>query len=295
MEAILISASDPSDLMNISDPGLPYRFDQVFSAKGFGAKRLEKKRLKLIKEINPVVQTLLTEGEQVQFVSWGAEYSFVEQYFMGIWAHLINRRALVFTNRRILIIQIDSRRKALKLKTQLRFECIESLAKRTFGYIGFVLRNKKKLFITGIPRKDRKAIKEMVSSRIQSQSSNAIGLGAGVENLCPKCGHKVVGFPDRCNQCASGFKSARKAGRLSLLFPGLGDLYLGHRGLGSMEIFAGLLSWSFIVLPLAFGAWAGENDWALTAAVAAGVFFFVHISDFWITRRVGFKGIYPAD
>jgi predicted RNA-binding Zn-ribbon protein involved in translation (DUF1610 family) len=213
---------------------------------------------------------------------------------MGIWSHLINRCALVLTDRRILIIQIDSRRRAMKLKTQIRFECIEGFAKRTFGYLGFVLRNKKKLYLTGIPRKDRKAIRALVENRIQTQSSNAIGLGGGVENLCPQCGNKVIGFPDRCNQCASAFKSARKAGLLSLAFPGLGDLYLGHRALGVFEILGGILSWSFLVLPLAVGTWQGEGDWTLTATVAGAVFLFVHRTDFWIPRRIGFKGIYPA-
>ena len=294
MEAILKSANDPSDLLNISDANLPYRFDQIFSAEGFGAKRLARNRLKLIQEIDPIVQTLLNDGESVRLVSWGVEYAFVEQMFMGIWAHLINRCALVFTDRRVLIIQIDSRRRALGLKTQLRFECIEGFAKRTFGYLGFTLRNKKKLYITGIPRKDRKAIRELLQDRIQTGPSNAIGLGVGVENLCPQCGNKVVGFPDRCKQCASPFKSARRAGLLSLAFPGLGDLYLGHRTLGAIEILGGMLSWSILVLPQALGAWQGENDWGLTTIVAAGVFLFVHVGDFWITRRVGFKGIYPA-
>ncbi len=297
MEAILKSTTDPSDLLNISDASLPYHFDQIFSAEGFGAKRLAKNRLKLIQEIDPVVQAMLGEGERVQLVSWGVEYSFVEQVFMGIWSHLINRCALVFTDRRILIVQINSRRKAMSLKTQVRYECIEGFAKRTFGYLGFVMRNKKTLYITGIPRKDRKAIKEMINRRIQTGASNAIGFGfgAGVENLCPQCGNKVVGFPDRCKQCASAFKSGRKAGLLSLAFPGLGDFYLGHRGLGAFEIIGGLLSWTFIVLPLAYGTWQGESDWTLTALVAAGVFLFVHVTDFWITRRIGFKGIYPAD
>jgi hypothetical protein len=295
MEAILTSTTNPTDLLNISDASLPYRFDRIFSAQGFGAKRLAKKRLKLIQQIDPVVQTMLCEGERVQLVSWGVEYSFLEQIFMGIWSHLINRCALVLTDRRILIIQIDSRRRVQQLKTQLRFECIESLAKRTFGYIGFVLRNERKLYITGMPRKDRKAIKALVLQRLQTKASNAIGQRGGLENLCPKCGNRVIGFPDRCKQCATAFKSARKAGLLSLVFPGLGDLYLGHRGLGAFEIFAGVLSWSLIVLPMAFAAWQGEADWILTAGVAAAVFVFVHVTDFWITRRVGFKGIYPAD
>ena len=59
MEAILSSASDPSDLLNISDSKIPYRFDQIFTATGFGAKRLAKNRLKLMKAIDPHVQTLL--------------------------------------------------------------------------------------------------------------------------------------------------------------------------------------------------------------------------------------------
>ena len=40
MEAILNSASDPSDLLNISDSKIPYHFDRIFCAEGFGAKGL---------------------------------------------------------------------------------------------------------------------------------------------------------------------------------------------------------------------------------------------------------------
>ena len=295
MEAILNSVSDPSDLLNVSDPRLPYRFEQIFSAEGFGAKRLERNRLKLIKEIDPVVQRLLTDGEQVEFVTWGVDYSFAEQFFMGIWSQLINRRALVFTDRRILLIQINSRRKALDLKAQIRFECIDSFAKGTFGYLGFVLRNRKKLLLTGIPRKDRKAIRSLIANRLERTASNAIGAGTGVENLCPKCGNKVMGFPDRCNQCAIAFKSARKAGYLSLAFPGLGDLYLGHRWLGWLEMIGGTFAWCAIALPMALAAQAGDGDWIAVAAAMAIVFTFVHVPDCWITRRVGFKGIYPLN
>lgn len=291
MEAILSSASQPSDLLNISDSNIPYRFDQIFSATGFGARRLAKNRLKLMKEIDPHVQAFLSEGEKVQFVSWGVEYSFVEQYLMGLWAHLINRRALVFTDRRILMIQISSRRKVLDLKTQLRYQAIDEFAKRTFGYIGFVLRNGKKLNLTGIPRKDRKAIKTLVSERLSATRADAPGLG--IENLCPKCGNKVMGYPGRCNQCTQAFKSANRAGWLSLAFPGLGDLYLGHRWLGITEILGALFVWGAIAVPFALTTFSEGGPWIVSAGVASGIFVFVHGTDCWITRRVGFKGIYP--
>ena len=291
MEAILSSASDPSDLLNISDSGIPYRFDQIFSAQGFGAKRLAKNRLKLMKAIDPHVQTLLAPGEKVQFVSWGVEYSWVEQYLMGLWAYLINRRALVFTDQRILMIQINSRRKVLDLKTQLRFQAIDKFVKRRFGYSEFLMRNGKKFTIRGIPRKDRKAIKSLVDERLSATRADAPGLG--IENLCPKCGNKVMGFPERCNQCAQAFKSANKAGWLSLALPGLGDLYLGHRALGIMEILGALFAWGAIVCPLAWITFVEGGPWIVPAGVASGVFVFVHGTDCWITRRVGFKGIYP--
>lgn len=37
----------------------------------------------------------------------------------------------------------------------------------------------------------------------------------------------MVGRPAACPSCRGAIKSARKAGLLSLLFPGLGDLHLG--------------------------------------------------------------------
>ena len=292
MEAILSSATEPGDLLNVSDSRIPYRFDQIFNAKGFGAKRLAKNRLKLMKAIDSQVQNILTDGEKVQFVSWGVEYSFAEQCLMGLWAHLINRRALVFTDRRILMIQINSRRKVLDLKMQLRFQAIDKFATRTFGYVGFMLRNGKRFNITGIPRKDRKAIKAFVARKISETRADAPGLG--IENLCPKCGNKVMGFPERCHQCAQSFKSANRAGWLSLAFPGLGDLYLGHRWLGVTEIFGGLFAWGAIAFPFAWASYSDGSPWIVSAGVAAGVFVFVHGVDCWITRRMGFKGIYPV-
>ena len=293
MEAILNSASDPSDLVNVSDSNLPYRFDQIFSAQGFGAKRLERNRLKLMKEIDPLVQRLLADGERVQFVTWGMDYTFLEQFIMGIWALLINRRALVLTDRRILILQIDTRRRALDLKAQLRYQAIEKITKGTFGYIAFTLRNRKKLVFSGVPGKDRKAIKAFVDEKLTLTRADAPVLG--VENLCPRCGVRVRGFPERCNQCPQAFKSGKRAGWLSLVFPGLGDLYLGHRWLGLLEICGAALAWLVILIPFAFAAYTEGTSWTLPASVAAAVFLFVHGTDSWIARRVGLKGIYPAD
>jgi hypothetical protein len=155
----------------------PYRFGRIFQARGFGAKRLAKKRLRLMQAADEEVQSMLSESEKVEFVSWGVEHSFVEQYFMGLCAHFINRRSLVFTNRRILMFQIDSRWKVSGLKSQVRYRAITKVARGGLGTIGLVLRDGSKLCATGLPRKDRKPVKALVSGELQAIRADASGLG----------------------------------------------------------------------------------------------------------------------
>lgn len=292
MEAILRRVTDPSDLAHVAQPDIPYRFDQIFSAEGLGAKRLEKKRLRLMKAIDERVRTFLSEGEIVEFVTWGVEYSFAEHYFMGIWAQLMNRRAVILTNKRILLIQINSRNKVLQLKSQLRYTAITKFSKGTFGYLGLVLRDKKTLTLTGVPRKDRKQLRDRIKANMDATRMDAPA--PGMENLCPHCGHRVLGLPERCSQCARAFKSGAKAGWLSLILPGLGDVYLGHRALGTMEIIGALFAWGFIGFSF-LAAEGSEIDPVTIGVVVTILFCFVHLPDAWITRRMGLKGIYPAD
>jgi hypothetical protein len=291
MVAILESAADPADLMNIADASVPYRFDRIFSAKGFGARRLERKRLRLMKELDATLNAALGDGEKVEFVTWGVQHSLLEQFMMGVWATLFNRRAFVFTSRRLLMIQISSRRRVGDLKMQIRYPAIERLAKGGFGAIALVLRNGRKYTMTGIPRKDRKAVRALVGEKIKATRAEPPGIG--VDNLCPRCTVRVMDFPARCKQCTQPFKSARRAGWLSLAFPGLGDVYLGHRWLGASEMLGGAAAWMAVVAPVAWDSFQTGGAWFVPAGAAAAVFAFVHGTDSWITRRMGFKGLYP--
>jgi hypothetical protein len=290
MEAILQTTGDPSELVHVSDPQLPYRFREIFPGS---ARRLDRKRLKLLQRIDGAVRPLLAESERVEFVSWGIEYSFAEHYFMGVWAQLINRRALVFTDRRILILQIDSRQRLRELKSQVRYAAIEKLARGTLGYLSLVLRDGKKLTLTGIPRKDRKDLRERLKQHLEhGRASEPV---QSRENLCPHCGEKVVGFPDHCRSCAGAFKSGSQAGWLSLMLPGLGDWYLGHRGLAVIELFGALVMWGVLGLGAVASIDAGDASLAAAGVMAAVLFTFMHGTDALITRRVGRKGIYPAE
>jgi len=289
MEAILRNVTDPSDLAQIDASQLPYRLSEIFSLEGFGAKRLEKKRLKLMKQIDEQIRPFLIPDEEIDFVTWGMEFSTFETIFMGAWAQLLNRRAIILTNRRILLVQIDSRHRVRELKSHIQYRAIKKFARATFGYLGLIARDKKAHYLMGVPRKDRKRLRERIAARVEAAKTERPI--AGRENICPHCGIVVVGYPDQCDRCSKPFKSGAKAGWLSLIFPGFGDFYLGHRALGVMEMLGAAFAWSFVFLISSEGSGERPTDAIVIAVIIA---LFVHVPDAFVTRHMGMKGIYPA-
>jgi hypothetical protein len=294
MSSLLQAATGYESLLQVRDPQLPYRFDRIFQGEGMRARRLSRQRFQLLRRLEADLARMLEAGEQVEYVSWGIEYSFLEAYFLGLWHYVLNRRAVVLTDRRILLLQIDSRRRLRDLKYQVRYDAVRRFARGTFGYLGLELHGKQKVFLTGLPRADRKAIRARIEQHIQSGTSALrAAASGGKQNLCPHCYRPVQGFPERCGACAGAFKSGARAGWLSLALPGLGDLYLGHRMLGVFEILGALCVWA-LVLPGVWTSQQGPASAGALAAVAGFLFLAVHGVDGLITRRTGRKGIYPA-
>lgn len=96
--------------------------------------------------------------------------------------------------------------------------------------------------------------------------------------------------PRACPHCGSAFKSARKAGLLSLLFPGLGDIYLGHWKFAIPEIAVASIIWLGFLMP--------NPEIPLTASEmlvgAALIVLVFHGVDAVGTWYIGRKGHYPA-
>src|SRR5688572_12902347 len=81
------------------DPEIPYRVDTMFPRlEGWGAKGELKKKGKIINQVEPRLAEMLRPGEEVLYIAKGVQYSFFEQYFMGIWAITINQTVFVLTN-----------------------------------------------------------------------------------------------------------------------------------------------------------------------------------------------------
>lgn len=294
----LQTARSYEELLGADVAPAPYDYAVLFEADGFFARRRAKKRFKLLRALDPKLQRMLRPGERVYFVTSGATVSLSEQLFVGWIAYYLNLRALVFTTERMLLIQINGRQSAAKeLAAQIPYTSIASVKATWNGYCQVSLMDKKKYKFLYVPSADRKFLAKFLGDIVQGTTAPfAVGAQArGLENLCPHCYTVVPGYPDGCQACGGGFKSANKAALLSLLFPGLGDWYLGHRGFALMELLgSGFLWLALVVLPLTAprDPEVGPLDGAYwtTVAIMLGT---AHVIDAVMTRHFARKGHHP--
>jgi hypothetical protein len=269
----------------------------MFKADGFFARQHAKKRLVLLKGLDAKLRRVLRTGERVYFLTSGTTVTLAEHFFVGWMANYLNMRALVFTTERILLVQIDGgKKKAKDLVAQIPYTSLASVKSTWTGSCRIKLMDRSQYNFINVPKGDRKFIAEFLADIVQGTAApfgNA--RPAGVENLCPHCFVHVPAHPPACPACTGGFKSPKKAGLLSLVFPGLGDWYLGHRGFAVMEMLSSGLLWLVLVIspllapkdpklpPLDAGYWG-------TVAV---ILLFTHGIDATMTHHFARKGHHP--
>lgn len=295
MHPVLQRADRFQDLLELEEHDAPYRFGSIFETEGWWARRHSKKKFKLLGRIDEAVRDVLEEDEEVHFLSYGSDTSGLEAYFLGFALYYLYRRAIVLTDRRILFLQINSRKKPGAFRSQLRYPAVAEVKRTLLRRARFSLRNGKSEVLKYAPRRDAGRICELVGKRRTATLGATTGAD-GVEQLCPHCYTVVEGRPRRCSRCRGSFRSARKAGLLSLLFPGFGDLYLGHRGLAVAEMLGAAAIWLVFGLG-ALGAAAAPEGEASTAGmlIMGGVLFaFVHGFDALATWYIGRKAIHPG-
>lgn len=281
----LETARNYKDLLASQDPRQQFAFATIFDDSSLAARRRSKWKFKMLQRISPKLRRIMWEGEKVRYLSRGIRFSFWESYFAGWVAQLINRRAIVVTDRRIILIQIDRRSRAKELVEHIQYSAIRKVGRTILGNTRLLLNNGRKTAFAYIPRADRQFVAKLVTYTHDHLEASA----AGVEHLCPHCFVAIEGFPRACAACGGDFKSVRTATLRSLLFPGLGDWYIGHRLLAGFEIAFVALLWLTVLIP--------TEEYPVTAASILGsglvLFMFVHIPDAFLTRYIARRGVYP--
>lgn len=276
------------------DPDIDYHLETVFpKTEGWGWKGNFKKKLKLVKYIEAELADILREGEQVQYVAKGTQYSFWEAYFMGIWAYTINRTVFVLTNVRLIMIRTDGKGKPKKTFWMIYHSEIEKFKVRWNGMIQMKMRDRTKRQFSGFPKQDRKTMRAVFESTLAKHRELGFSpeVSQSLENMCGNCKAIVAKDDLTCDHCGQKFWKPSELAWRSLLFPSWGDFLMGHHTVAVAELFGGLLSW-FVIVGLVI---AGVNNDRLAEnlVVAFVIFLLAHGIDACITYSVATKGLHP--
>jgi predicted Zn finger-like uncharacterized protein len=213
--------------------------------KGRLKTRLNRLKLKLLGAVQQTLDRLLEPDEQVMHVAGATAYYPAEMIFGNGWMTLLyNRYVLVATNKRLVAINTNYKMsKPSHYLFQFPYNEIKKTARGLFGSsLALTHKKKKRRTFNGISRALGAELKAYIDSRIDP-SVNLDPAAQPRENLCPSCFIPLAGQLSSCPQCQALFKAPRKAALRSLLLPGWGDIYLGHRFLGFIELLGSLLVW----------------------------------------------------
>ena len=254
--------------------------------KGRYRTRLNKFKLKILTVVKPTLDALLQKDEQVVRIAGGTAYYPIEILFgNGFLTMLYNRYALVATNQRLVMVNTNHRMTGVRhYLFQMAYGDIKKVSRGLFRTsLNLVRKKGRRRLFTSMKMAFTRELREFIAPRLSPEEVAAPGYAA-LECLCPSCCTGLPGYAAACSTCGAAFKSAKKAALRSLLLPGWGDWYLGHRLLGGLELLGSLFVWSVVLNLLAQGG--AEN-----AGGAALILLFYNGFDALLTRHMARKGV----
>jgi predicted Zn finger-like uncharacterized protein len=215
--------------------------------KGEFKTRKNRLKLKVFHAVQGVLEKVLKDDETVMRIGKGTAYYPAEIFFgNGFLTMMYNHYALVCTNQRLLFININSR---MNRHTHYIFQMpYESIKKVKFGVSCSLLlyknKGKRKVF-RSVKRYLGRELKQFILEKLETIPAPSTGMAEEpLENLCPACFVPLAKDLVRCPHCQTRFKEPKKALLKSLVLPGWGDIYLGHRALGIFELVGTVFVWT---------------------------------------------------
>jgi len=268
-------------------PSEKYALGEILAPnrKGNYKSRKNKFKIKVLRSVDYLLGRMLKDGERVVRVGKGTAYYGAEIFLgNGFLTMLYNTYAIVCTNQRVLLININYRmRRPTHYLFQIGYETVKKV-KRGFlssSLIIYPMKGRRRVF-TYVKRYLAKELQQAIIERKDSVAAGDHGT-TYIENLCPSCFGPVEKGFITCPHCCAHFKEPKKAFLRSLLLPGWGDMYLGHRALGFLELMGSALVWTVVVSSVL----AGPAESLVGAFV---ILMFYNGTDSLLTRHMANKG-----
>jgi predicted Zn finger-like uncharacterized protein len=253
--------------------------------KGHYGTRLNKLKLKILAAVKPTLDQMLEKDERVMRIAAGSAYFPIEIFLgNGFFTMLYNRYAVVATNQRLLMINTDHRlTKPSHYLFQLKYDAIRKVARGLFRTnLSLTLKNGRRRLFTAMPMALTAEMQAYIEPQLVPGQTTPSGMAVR-DHLCPACFAGLPAKLSRCTACQASFKTVPKATLRSLLLPGWGHMYLGHRILGGLELVGALCLWSLALNMLFFGGSAN-------IAAALMILVFYHGLDALLTGFMARKG-----
>lgn len=278
--------SPEEELNALLPPSIAVRFDEMFpSVRARRVRRRDRKRAEMLRKAEPVLRRALGPLEVVRFVTNGARQLAWGLVTAGSMNPLTNRTTFVLTDRRILLIHTDSKQRPRLFANQLPLERVRSATGR-HSYI-FIGSGRGQLMFHGVKRGETKYLRELLESTPTKEG--------GWQNLCPRCFVATDDAPKSCEHCGEEFKDPRKAALRSLLFPGLGDFYLGYRWYALLEIMGATFLWALFITVLVPAVKARGFSGILIALPVLAFVALLHGGDAILTRARARSGLHSLN
>lgn len=264
-----------------------YNLDELIvpTKKGNYKTRLNKFKVKILEAVCPILDRMLQDDEQVLCIASGIAHYLVEMLFgNGVLTMLYNRYALVATNRRVLMINTNYRiTHPRHYLFQFTYDEIKKISRGLFRTsLTFTLHNGRRRTITSMKSASTRQLLNLIKQRIDLQKT-PVAAADIKSNLCPACFTPLGKGLAQCPACQAAFKTPAGAALRSLVLPGLGDFFLGHRFLGCTEMIGSVVVWLFALSMLL----AGGTDGGIIAVL---MLVFVNGFDALLTLHMGKKG-----
>ncbi|NTV15547.1 MAG: hypothetical protein HGA96_16745 [Desulfobulbaceae bacterium] len=226
--------------------------------------RLNRHKLKLLRATAPLLSSrILDKGETVHKIASGIAYfRFEIPYANGLLTWPLNYYALVATNQRLLLINLDYHLNHLgHYVFQISFSDIAGISQGFYGSSLIITTKSGRIWdFTTVKRALAKEMSEFIREKISPDSPPEPESNPPPQ-LCPHCFQPVPEKISSCPLCLTHYKSAGEAIKKSLFFPGLGVYSLSFTYLGVTEMLGYLMTWlltiSLVIIGIPGGIFGG--------------------------------------